>query len=328
MEIKIDRKNRLPIHSQLQAQLVHLIQTRRLSAGTRLPTVRQLAGFLRINRNTVAKVFAEMEREGYLECIAGKGTFVAAAKRESKKKLERVQELLTIVDEAIQRAKKIGFSPEDLSLTLFARTQTAESEVGPKPGLLFVECNESDTDLFRTQLEEELGQKIDSMLLEALSQKVAEDRDFFNRYHIIVTTFYHIRDVQTIIDKQGIEVFGLMPDTSVGTLMRLMALPEGTVLGIACHSSVGTENIKLSIERAGLKHLRVVTGAGDRKESLAEMIKASTVVVCSSLIEKEVRAIPGAEKREIIVEYKKLEQAGIDMLRSRLAEINTSNLMG
>jgi DNA-binding transcriptional regulator YhcF (GntR family) len=59
MDLKLNRKNQLPVHAQLKAQLVYLIQSGQIRAGTQLPTVRQLAGFLRVNRNTVSKVFSE-----------------------------------------------------------------------------------------------------------------------------------------------------------------------------------------------------------------------------------------------------------------------------
>ena len=104
MDLKLNRKNQLPIHAQLKAQLTHLIRTKELITGTQLPTVRQLAGFLRVNRNTVSKVFSEMEREGYLSCVPGRGTFVSSPKMESKMKVEKMQKLLAVVDDAIEKA--------------------------------------------------------------------------------------------------------------------------------------------------------------------------------------------------------------------------------
>jgi DNA-binding transcriptional regulator YhcF (GntR family) len=74
MDLKLNRKNQFPVHTQLKAQLVCLIQSGQLPAGTQLPTVRQLAGFLRVNRNTVSKVFSEMQRDGHLSCEPGRRT--------------------------------------------------------------------------------------------------------------------------------------------------------------------------------------------------------------------------------------------------------------
>ena len=61
-------------------------------------------GYLRVDRNTVSKVFSEMQREGHLSCEPGRGTFVSEAQAKSKSKVERMHRLLTVVDEALERA--------------------------------------------------------------------------------------------------------------------------------------------------------------------------------------------------------------------------------
>lgn len=321
MELKLNRKNQLPIHTQLKAQLTHLIRTKELVAGTQLPTVRQLAGFLRVNRNTVSKVFSEMEREGYLSCVPGRGTFVSSPKMESKMKVEKMQKLLAVVDDAIERAKGLGFSSEEFSLTLYARTQTSPKETGlRKIRTLFIECNRPQLELFSMQLKKELSIQVDSMLIGDFKKVVERVRESMKRYALIITTFYHIREVQALLVGTGIEVVALMVDTSLEALMRLTSLPEGTKVGVACVDWTASENMKLSIERAGLKHLRVVLGSGEEKESLRKMVKGASVVVCSSLIEKKVRAVASKDK-EIIVEHWRLEKAGIEMLRSRLMSL-------
>jgi GntR family transcriptional regulator len=321
VDLKIDRKNRLPIHSQLKAQLIHLIQTRQLAPGTRLPTVRQLAGFLRVNRNTVSRVFSEMEREGYVICMAGRGTHVAPAKSESKIKMQKVQGLIEIIDEAIQRARQLGFGADELSLTLYARTQISQPDPLGELRTLFIECNKSDTDLFRKQLEQELNIQVDALLVDELQQAVARDPDYLKRYALLITTFYHIREVQAMIAKTAIDVVGLMPDTSIETLMRLTALPEGTTVGVACHDGTGAQNVRLSIERAGLTHLNVVEGSFDRPDSVQKMLKGASVVICTSLVEEKIRAIPELKDKDLIVECRRLEPAGVEMLRSRLRQI-------
>src|SRR6267142_4783008 len=98
MDLNLNRKSQLPIHVQLKAQLTHLIQAGQLAPGVQLPTVRQLAGFLRINRNTVSKVFGDLEREGYLSCEPGRGTFVSRAQAKAEATSARMRALLAAVD--------------------------------------------------------------------------------------------------------------------------------------------------------------------------------------------------------------------------------------
>ena len=75
--LRVNRKSAVPVHVQLMSQLRHLISTGALKPGMQLPTVRQLAGFLRINPNTVSRALADLERDGYVQGQQGRGTFVS-----------------------------------------------------------------------------------------------------------------------------------------------------------------------------------------------------------------------------------------------------------
>src|SRR5258705_3407044 len=74
----IDPSDRTPLHAQLERGIKAAIATGRLQVGEQLPTVRQLAVELKVNANTVAKVYGFLERAGILETRRGVGTFVAA----------------------------------------------------------------------------------------------------------------------------------------------------------------------------------------------------------------------------------------------------------
>ncbi len=325
MDLKLNRKNQLPVHAQLKAQLVYLIQTGQMPAGTQLPTVRQLAGYLRVNRNTVSKVFSEMQREGHLSCEPGRGTFVSEAQAKSKSKVESMHRLLTVVDEALERAGKLGFSAEDLFLTLYARTQAspATSKDARVVKALFIECSRPELELFSAKLEKELSIQLDSMLVGDFAKVVEKDLKSLKRYGLIITTFYHIREVQRLLEGSGREVVAVMVDTSLETLMRLTSLPEGTKVGVACTMRDGAKNMKRSIQRAGLEHLRVITGCGEERSSLQKMIAEASVIVCSSQVESKLRALTPKGK-EIIVDNKSIDKAGIEMIRSRLMETTSA----
>src|SRR3972149_853270 len=120
MHLRLNRKSPLPIHIQLKAQLAHLIQAGEWSPGRRLPTLRQLAGALRINRDTPpSRVFAELAREGHLSCERGRGTFVSPRRAGGRR--ERTRELLLLLDEAMGRARRLGVSPAGVAAALYAR---------------------------------------------------------------------------------------------------------------------------------------------------------------------------------------------------------------
>jgi GntR family transcriptional regulator len=73
------QNNGIPIYVQLREQLAALVGRGALAPGARLPTMREVAVALRIDLNTVQRAYGELERDGILVLVRGRGTFVAAA---------------------------------------------------------------------------------------------------------------------------------------------------------------------------------------------------------------------------------------------------------
>jgi DNA-binding transcriptional regulator YhcF (GntR family) len=73
MDLQIISKSHVPVRVQLAQQIKHLILAGSFEVGDRLPSIRAMAGFLRINRNMVARVFSDLEREGFVESRRGAG---------------------------------------------------------------------------------------------------------------------------------------------------------------------------------------------------------------------------------------------------------------
>jgi GntR family transcriptional regulator len=110
---QVDSRDATPLHAQLERSIRVAIAARRLKIGDQLPTVRQLAVALRINANTVAKVYSNLERSGALETRRGVGTFVAAAESAPNRHAQEA-ELRAIVTRALAEASVRGFSAADL----------------------------------------------------------------------------------------------------------------------------------------------------------------------------------------------------------------------
>src|SRR3981189_1611536 len=83
----------MPLYAQLTRAIQFAITTGRLQVGDQLPTVRQLAVDLRVNANTVARVYAELERAGILETRRGIGSFVAATPQQAHPPNEHARRL-------------------------------------------------------------------------------------------------------------------------------------------------------------------------------------------------------------------------------------------
>lgn len=104
----------MPLYAQLTRAIRFAIATGKLQIGEQLPTVRQLAVELRVNANTVAKVYAELERSGILETRRGVGTFVSARHFAANHREEHERHLRELTDRFIEEAGAMGFSVDDL----------------------------------------------------------------------------------------------------------------------------------------------------------------------------------------------------------------------
>ena len=111
----------MPLYAQLTRAIQFAIATGRLRIGEQLPTVRQLAVDLRVNANTVAKVYAELERSGVLETRRGVGTFVCARHFEARSQQDQQQVLAELVDRFVEEAEAMGFLVDDLLNQLRSR---------------------------------------------------------------------------------------------------------------------------------------------------------------------------------------------------------------
>lgn len=123
----VDPRDATPLHAQLERSIRVAIASRRLQPGDQLPTVRQLAVALRLNANTVAKVYSHLERTGALETRRGIGTFVAAAVDSPHNEAAREIELRAIAARALADASSKGFSAADLRRAFTSITKGASS---------------------------------------------------------------------------------------------------------------------------------------------------------------------------------------------------------
>ena len=123
MQVSINLRDRTPIYIQLERGLRAAIAAGRLRAGDQLPTVRQLAVDLRVNANTVARVYSELERAGVLETRRGVGSFVSATRAQARPRRERDRSLSAFVTRLLADADTEGFTSDDVLAALRTHIQ-------------------------------------------------------------------------------------------------------------------------------------------------------------------------------------------------------------
>ncbi len=113
MDIIISNENKNPIYDQIASQIKNLIIVGDLNEGDALPSMRLLAKELRISVITTKRAYEELERDGFIETVTGRGSFVASKNLEFIK-----EEHLRMAEEhllkSVDIAKSSGISLEEL----------------------------------------------------------------------------------------------------------------------------------------------------------------------------------------------------------------------
>ena len=111
MLFKIDFKSGKPVYLQLVDQIRYAAASGGLRAGEPLPSIRPLAEELRVNRNTISKAYTELESQGIIETVPGKGCFLKENNTPFTKGV-RQKLLLTEIDEAVVTAHHLQVDRE------------------------------------------------------------------------------------------------------------------------------------------------------------------------------------------------------------------------
>ena len=124
--VAIDPRDKTPIYTQLERALRAAMATGRLRPGDQLPTVRQLAVELKINANTVGRVYADLERSGAIGTRRGVGSFVTATAENARPRKEYDKRLRAFVTRVLAEAGTAGFSVKEIIEQLSTHQQGGE----------------------------------------------------------------------------------------------------------------------------------------------------------------------------------------------------------
>lgn len=303
MRLSVDRRGSISLTDQLKAQIRHQILSGQLPSGSRLPPVRTLAGFLRVNRNTVARAYAELQAEGVLDAAPGRGTHVVWTPPPA-----RASQVLTAqIDRVLAAAAAAGVSLDDLIAAFTVRAGRRRGQARPRVG--FVECNPVDLAYFSRLLREAVDVPVVPMLIDELPRR-AGDAD------VIATTFFHAEELRR--RTHGIEVVGLMALPDFRTLEQVARLPRACTVALVCATREGVTSKARSLAAVGLRTPRLLTATLDDTKALPGVLaRADVVLAAPRVIDRMRDAIPTAAR--VIPFASVLSDGAVALLHERIA---------
>lgn len=299
--VRVTRDGPLPIARQIADQIIALIRSGELRPGDRLPPVRVLAGFLRVNRNTVAKVYLALERDGWLATTQGRGTFVT-----ENPPTGTAADLTPLLDRLLTEAAARGVSREEVGALIASRAAARTNGKPPRVG--FVECNPSDLAYFSRQLSERLSHPLIPVLLSELRGRGHE-------LDLIATTLFHVEEVRRMMPRH--EVIGLMAAPDFTTLDDVAHLPPNARIALVCATQEGVQSKERSIRAVGIKQARLSTATLQQTERLRNVLSGANIVLASpKVLERITGDIP--TRARVIPFGSVLGEGAVSLLAQRI----------
>ena len=314
MRLRVDAHSPIPIRWQLTEQLKHVIEGGGVPRDEALPSIRELAGFLGINPNTVTHAIEDLKRSGHVETRRGKGVFVAPALPARLFPTRRED----FLKDAVIRAAVLGMTPNDVAVGVLSVAGVGLAALRGAVAVLLVECSPPELDFFGRELEAHLPVRVDKVLLKDLATTVRRQTGV-NHWAAAVTSFGHLPEVKRRLDGLGVPVVALLAEVHLETLHRLAQLPVGTRVGVVSAERETAHNLEHSIVNAALPNIARVEASPADGPALGQLVRRVDAIVCSSSAAARIQGLVGPTV-PVIVDDRALNQRAIQMLGAILAQ--------
>jgi DNA-binding transcriptional regulator YhcF (GntR family) len=287
----------------VRAHLVDEIAIGQYPPGTYLPSVRELAKTLGVNRNTVSKVYLELRRDGVLESVHGLGVRVV---RPGDDVGDPAGELAHRIETVVRHAYQAGIGKDSLLASVAGiATETYESL---SVRIALVECARRETEELAQEVSKHLSLEIDAVVL---SDLVDDPAEVSRRYDVVSTTFFHLQEVTEALAGLPPAVVGMNHVVSHESILRIARLKPDTRVGVVC------ENDRTLALVRGIVQLYVKSEVrGATRKQLTDIARLATqvdVIVDHSRTHDVVStAVPGLP---IITVKFHIEEQSIEFLR-------------
>lgn len=327
LNFQIQSDSDVPASKQLFAQIQFAIASGQYPPGHRLPSTRQLAMITGLHRNTISKVYQQLEENGLVESVAGSGIYVKIHERENTSKSNSlVDGSINAVKESIDRVLALGCNLEQVK-ELFLEEIDWRISCSDRVIVTVPARDLGAGEIMQQELQVSFGIEVELVKLEDLPQLLAKIN-----FGTLVTIRYFIQEVLAIVPPNSFRVIPIDIYDYNKELAIIKALPSQACLGIVSLSE-GTLSVASSIvnSQRGEDLLVLTSPPGDRDRLRAVIRAAHTIITgynSHDLVKAEIMAMREDLIRipEIISTDSYIGEKSIDLLKRELGlGINQSN---
>ncbi len=236
MEWKLDRELPIPIAEQIKGQIVYAISFGTIQPGETLPSVRELAGILKVSPVTIAKVYRELIKDGMLVSKPYVGVFVNELGMTNGKNHNEISQhnLHGIITNAIRQAKLMGYSMDhfrDAFMEIDKQLVNADAKMTILMVGNFVEATYAYSRKMEALLED-LNIQVVPMTLTDLVSRLPEMLPVIKTASLAVTVPQRLQDVRAILEPEHCRVVAIAFDLSHESIQQLSAISPDQKVGI------------------------------------------------------------------------------------------------
>ena len=218
----------IPIYQQLVDQIRAASRSGVLSAGQQLPTVQELADELGLAKGTIKRAYDELERDGFVEKVQGRGTFLCNRPQDSG---SRKDQAMAAIDDLLDQMEAMGFSATEIGIYLDLKLRQRSQEE-QKIRVAVVECNTENLTRMSEQLRKIPHVELSTYLLSTIQEypyNLTEESD------LVVTTATHADELEALLgDRKRVIRVAIRLESSC--MLSLLRLRRGEQVGILCSS--------------------------------------------------------------------------------------------
>jgi len=276
----IQQESDIPASTQLYNQICFAIAARHYPPGHRLPSTRQLAMQTGLHRNTISKVYRQLEIDGVVEAIAGSGIYVRdnVTKRSFKKSIYQKNNISNLPE---QEAKKTIDNFINLGYTLQEARKFLTNEIDwrIKCGARIIVSTPREDIGASMLIAEELSPKIkvpvEVVPLEELEKVLSNSNN-----GTIVTSRYFLQPLEKIAKQHGVRAIAVDLSDFQKELKIIKELNAGNCIGIVSISPGLLRAAEVIIHSMRGGDLMLMTAISDNNNRLLSLLKSSSHIVC------------------------------------------------
>lgn len=316
---KINPQLDIPIYQQVVDTVRAAVKKGTLAPGQQLPTVQELAQALSIAKGTIKRAYDELEHQGLLEKIQGRGTFICNSPAQSGSRKERA---MAAIDGVLDELEEMGFSSTEINIFLNLKLRERAEDLSVLK-VAVVECNTETLSQLSEQLRSIKGVELFSYVVDSIEEypyKLDEDMD------LVITTAAHAEFIEGVLPDPG-KLTRVALRLSTDTLSGIVKLRPGSAVGIVSYSGRFGDLVYASCRRyaknAKVSHARLFRD----EEGLSEFLSSKETVLvprdyekyCSDGVRRQLQQLE--KKGKLILCGYKLDEGSFLHLEEKLDHI-------